>query len=329
MNAVVASGVSASDYAERRSTPPGSTSPRASARRSAPCLAGSAELISEAWRYKQMWGGAMRQAGVIAAAGPARARPPRRPPRRRPRQRAAPGRGGSRRSTGSRSIRATVETNIVACSASPTRRRFCAALEAEGVRHGHARAPTAVRAVTPPWTSTRSAIDARARARPEGALGGLERAGSLPRRMAVAHRTCPFCEATCGLELDARRRARDEGPRRRRRRLLQGLPVPEGRVAQGAARRPRPAAHADDPHGGRLVPARRRGTRRSALIAEQAAAAPRRRRARRVRGLPRQPVGAQPRARCSTAGRSSRRSGRRTSSRRRPSTSTPSRWPPR
>jgi threonine aldolase len=31
------------------------------------CLAGSRELIEEAWRYKQMFGGAMRQAGVIAA----------------------------------------------------------------------------------------------------------------------------------------------------------------------------------------------------------------------------------------------------------------------
>ena len=33
------------------------------------CLAGSPELIEEAWRYKQMLGGAMRQAGIVAAAG--------------------------------------------------------------------------------------------------------------------------------------------------------------------------------------------------------------------------------------------------------------------
>ena len=33
------------------------------------CLAGSRELIDEAWRYKQMLGGAMRQAGIVAAAG--------------------------------------------------------------------------------------------------------------------------------------------------------------------------------------------------------------------------------------------------------------------
>jgi threonine aldolase len=32
-------------------------------------LAGSRALIDEAWRYKQMWGGAMRQAGIVAAAG--------------------------------------------------------------------------------------------------------------------------------------------------------------------------------------------------------------------------------------------------------------------
>ncbi len=32
-------------------------------------LAASRELIDEAWRYKQMMGGAMRQAGILAAAG--------------------------------------------------------------------------------------------------------------------------------------------------------------------------------------------------------------------------------------------------------------------
>jgi threonine aldolase len=33
------------------------------------CLAGSAEFIEEAWRWKQMLGGAMRQSGIVAAAG--------------------------------------------------------------------------------------------------------------------------------------------------------------------------------------------------------------------------------------------------------------------
>jgi threonine aldolase len=33
------------------------------------CLAGSEEFIAEAWRWKQMLGGAMRQSGIVAAAG--------------------------------------------------------------------------------------------------------------------------------------------------------------------------------------------------------------------------------------------------------------------
>ena len=49
------------------STPPGSTSARGSGRRSAPAWSARAELIEEAWRYKQMLGGAMRQAGIVAA----------------------------------------------------------------------------------------------------------------------------------------------------------------------------------------------------------------------------------------------------------------------
>jgi threonine aldolase len=68
MNAVVASGVSAADFAggfdsawvdftKGLGAPVGA------------CLAGSRELIEEAWRYKQMMGGALRQAGIVAAAG--------------------------------------------------------------------------------------------------------------------------------------------------------------------------------------------------------------------------------------------------------------------
>ncbi len=66
MNAVVASGVPAAsmtagfdtawlDFTKGLGAPLGA------------CLAGSAELIDEAWRYKQMLGGAMRQAGIVAA----------------------------------------------------------------------------------------------------------------------------------------------------------------------------------------------------------------------------------------------------------------------
>jgi threonine aldolase len=68
MNAVVASGVPAAewtagfdtawvDFTKGLGAPVGA------------CLAASRELIDEAWRYKQMWGGALRQAGIVAAAG--------------------------------------------------------------------------------------------------------------------------------------------------------------------------------------------------------------------------------------------------------------------
>jgi threonine aldolase len=68
MNAVVASGVPAADWAGGFDTAwidftKGLGAPVGA------CLAGSRELIDEAWRYKQMLGGAMRQAGIIAAAG--------------------------------------------------------------------------------------------------------------------------------------------------------------------------------------------------------------------------------------------------------------------
>ena len=66
MNAVVASGVPASEMAAGFDTAwldftKGLGAPLGA------CLAGSASLIDEAWRYKQMLGGAMRQAGIVAA----------------------------------------------------------------------------------------------------------------------------------------------------------------------------------------------------------------------------------------------------------------------
>src|SRR5919198_582710 len=68
MNAVVASGVPAREWASMFDTAwldftKGLGAPVGAV------LAGSRELIDEAWRYKQMWGGAMRQAGVVAAGG--------------------------------------------------------------------------------------------------------------------------------------------------------------------------------------------------------------------------------------------------------------------
>jgi threonine aldolase len=66
MNAVVASGVPAAEFARGFDTvwldfTKGLGAPLGA------CLAGSAELIEEAWRYKQMIGGALRQAGIVAA----------------------------------------------------------------------------------------------------------------------------------------------------------------------------------------------------------------------------------------------------------------------
>jgi threonine aldolase len=68
MNAVVASGVPAARYADGFDTvwidfTKGLGAPVGA------CLAGSRGSMEEAWRFKQMIGGAMRQAGVLAAAG--------------------------------------------------------------------------------------------------------------------------------------------------------------------------------------------------------------------------------------------------------------------
>src|SRR6266542_5563859 len=68
MNAAVASGVSARDYAAPFDSAwidftKGLGAPVGAA------LAGSRPYIAEAWRLKQQMGGAMRQAGIIAAAG--------------------------------------------------------------------------------------------------------------------------------------------------------------------------------------------------------------------------------------------------------------------
>jgi threonine aldolase len=68
MNAVVASGVAAAEWAGGFDTAwidftKGLGAPVGA------CMAASGELVEEAWRWKQMMGGAMRQAGIVAAAG--------------------------------------------------------------------------------------------------------------------------------------------------------------------------------------------------------------------------------------------------------------------
>jgi threonine aldolase len=67
MNAVIASGVPATEHAEGFDTAWVDFTKGLGAGVGA-CMAASEDLIEQAWRYKQMWGGSMRQAGSIAAA---------------------------------------------------------------------------------------------------------------------------------------------------------------------------------------------------------------------------------------------------------------------
>jgi threonine aldolase len=74
-------------------------------------LCGPAEAIREGRRLKILYGGAWRQAGIMAAAGPGRPRGRPRPPARGPRVRAGSPRG-SRRCPGAVDLE-QVETNMV------------------------------------------------------------------------------------------------------------------------------------------------------------------------------------------------------------------------
>jgi threonine aldolase len=67
MNAVVASGVPAAQHADGFDTA-GVDFTKGLGAGVGACMAASAELIEQSWRYKQMWGGSLRQAGSIAAA---------------------------------------------------------------------------------------------------------------------------------------------------------------------------------------------------------------------------------------------------------------------
>lgn len=67
MNAVVASGASADQHAEGFDTAWVDFTKGLGAGVGA-CMASSSDLIDQAWRFKQMWGGSFRQAGSIAAA---------------------------------------------------------------------------------------------------------------------------------------------------------------------------------------------------------------------------------------------------------------------
>lgn len=145
MNAVVASGVPAADWARGFDTAwidftKGLGAPLGAV------LAGSAELIEQAWRHKQMMGGALRQAGIVAAGC--------RWALRHHVERLAEDHAHARLlAEGLAELPAvaldpaTVETNIVVFGLAGAP-RFCAWLETEhGVRMG-ALGPDLVRAVT-------------------------------------------------------------------------------------------------------------------------------------------------------------------------------------
>jgi threonine aldolase len=147
MNAVVASGIAAGEYAKAFDSvwidfTKGLGAPVGAA------LAGSREFIAEAWRLKQQMGGAMRQAGIIAAGGIFALR--------QHVSRLADDHGNARRLAeglcklpGVALDPACVETNIVIfeLNGSVDAVRMLASLLSRGVRMG-AMGPRTVRAVT-------------------------------------------------------------------------------------------------------------------------------------------------------------------------------------
>jgi threonine aldolase len=144
LNAVVASGVPADEWTRGFDTAwidftKGLGAPVGA------CLAASRELIDEAWRYKQMMGGSMRQAGIIAAGALYSLD--------HHVDRLAEDHANARAlAEGLAELRdvyvdpAEVETNIVVFSV-PDAPAFCAALQREGVLMGPL-GPNTVRAVT-------------------------------------------------------------------------------------------------------------------------------------------------------------------------------------
>jgi threonine aldolase len=144
MNAVVASGVPAASFAEGFDTAwivftKGLGAPLGA------CLAGSATLIEEAWRYKQMLGGSLRQAGIVAA-GALYALDHNVERLAEDHANALTLGRGLAAIDGVTLDPGEVETNIVIFGVSDAE-RFCAALEGAGVRMG-AVGPARVRAVT-------------------------------------------------------------------------------------------------------------------------------------------------------------------------------------
>jgi threonine aldolase len=148
LNAVVATGISAKTYAAGFDTVWVDFSKGLGAPVGA-CIAGSRELMEEARRLKQMFGGAMRQAGIIAAAGVYALQ-------HNVERLAEDHENAKRLARGLVEIRGValnpeeVETNIVVFDVAGLRLaagRFIERLLARGIRFSHT-GPTTVRAVT-------------------------------------------------------------------------------------------------------------------------------------------------------------------------------------
>jgi threonine aldolase len=144
MNAVVAAGVPAAEYARGFDTAWIDFSKGLGAPMGA-VLAGSRELIDEAWRYKQMIGGALRQAGIVAA-GALHALDHHVDRLADDHEHARDLATGLAQIPGVELEPADVETNIVVFGVADAR-ALCGALQARGVRMG-ALDGTRVRAVT-------------------------------------------------------------------------------------------------------------------------------------------------------------------------------------
>lgn len=143
-NAVVATGVAASEWAGGFDTAWIDFSKGLGAPVGA-CLAGSTSLIEEAWRYKQTWGGALRQSGIVTSAA-LYALDHHWDRLAEDHERARRLAAGLAELPGVTVHMHAVETNIVIFHV-PDAVAFCAALEADGVRMG-VRDATSVRAVT-------------------------------------------------------------------------------------------------------------------------------------------------------------------------------------
>ena len=131
----------------------------------------------------------------------------------------------------------------------------------------------------------------RGRADPARRPGHPGLTGRLPLMERTAFRTCPFCEATCGLEVTLRGdevvKVRGDGDDV----FSRGFLCPKGVALQGPARGPRPAAHAAGPRRRRRARARELGggvgADRRPPAADRGRARPRRR--RRLHRQPRRP----------------------------------------